>query len=71
MKKESANKKQNKKESILKNEGVALNLASAIIEITSDAVIVTNLKGEITFWNKGAVEIYGYTNLFLFVLLDR
>ncbi len=62
MKKESANKKQNKKESILKNEGVALNLASAIIEITSDAVIVTNLKGEITFWNKGAVEIYGYTN---------
>ena len=40
---------------------LALDLASSIINTTSDGIIVTNLKGEITFWNNGATKMYKYT----------
>ena len=50
-----------KKMSVAKKETLALDLASSIINNTSDGIIVTNLKGEITFWNNGATRIYKYT----------
>ena len=38
------------------------DFASSIINNTSDAVIAIELNGEITLWNNGAVECYGYTS---------
>jgi PAS domain S-box-containing protein len=38
----------------------AMKKSSIIIDSTSDAVITTDIAGNITFWNKGAEIIYGY-----------
>jgi PAS domain S-box-containing protein len=38
----------------------AMNKSSIIIDSTADAVITTDIAGNITFWNKGAEIIYGY-----------
>jgi PAS domain S-box-containing protein len=38
----------------------AMNKSSIIIDSTADAVITTDIAGNITFWNKGAEKIYGY-----------
>ncbi len=62
MKKESTNQNQKKSKSVPQKEGVALDFASSIINNTSDAVIAIKLNGEITLWNNGAVECYGYTS---------
>jgi len=37
-----------------------LEKASVMIHSISDAVITTDVEGNITFWNKGAEKIYGY-----------
>jgi PAS domain S-box-containing protein len=36
-------------------------LASAILNSSSDAIIATDRKGEITFWNPGAERIFGFS----------
>ena len=38
----------------------AMKKSSIIIDSTTDAVISTDVAGNITFWNKGAEKIYGY-----------
>jgi PAS domain S-box-containing protein len=38
----------------------AMKKSSIIIDSTADAVITTDIAGNITFWNKGAEVIYGY-----------
>jgi PAS domain S-box-containing protein len=38
----------------------AMRKSSIIINSTTDAVITTDLAGNITFWNRGAERIYGY-----------
>ncbi len=61
MNKEPTNQKPKIEESIPKSNTIAFDLASSIINNTSDGVIATNLKGEITFWNKGATQMYNYS----------
>src|SRR5687768_6741480 len=34
---------------------------ASIVESFDDAIILENLKGEVTDWNQGAERIYGYT----------
>ena len=34
---------------------------AALLDLSPDAIIVRKLDGTITFWNKGAEKIYGYT----------
>lgn len=36
-------------------------LAAALLQSTADAVIATDREGAITFWNPGAVRIFGFT----------
>jgi PAS domain S-box-containing protein len=36
-------------------------LAAALLQSTADAVIATDREGTITFWNPGAVRIFGFT----------
>ncbi|MFP3984660.1 MAG: PAS domain S-box protein [Candidatus Bathyarchaeia archaeon] len=38
-----------------------LRLNSLILENIDDSIIVTDLEGRITFWNKGAAQIFGYS----------
>ncbi|MBC8469148.1 MAG: PAS domain S-box protein [Planctomycetes bacterium] len=38
----------------------AMKKSSIIIDSTTDAVITTDIAGNITFWNKGAEILYGY-----------
>jgi len=38
----------------------AMKKSSIIIDTTTDAVVSTDIVGNITFWNKGAEKIYGY-----------
>ena len=38
----------------------ALKKSSFIIDSTTDAVVTTDVDGNITFWNKGAENLYGY-----------
>lgn len=39
-----------------------LQLQATILENITESVIVTNLKGRITYWNKGAQVLFGYTS---------
>ncbi len=43
-------------------EGVRsyLEFLKKVVENSADAIITTNMEGRITFWNKGAEELYGY-----------
>lgn len=38
------------------------NLAEALLETPSDAIVASGRDGKITFWNPGAVRIFGYTS---------
>ena len=40
---------------------VSSDIANALLHSSADAVIVTNRDGAITFWNLGAVRIFGHT----------
>jgi PAS domain S-box-containing protein len=42
--------------------GEAKSFLAAIVESSADAIIGKSLDGVITFWNAGAVEMYGYTS---------
>jgi PAS domain S-box-containing protein len=39
----------------------SLRKSAIIIDSTSDAVVTTDTEGSITFWNKGAEKIFGYS----------
>lgn len=39
----------------------AVTKQAALIDLSSNAIIVKNLDEEITFWNKGAEKLYGYS----------
>jgi PAS domain S-box-containing protein len=41
----------------------SLRKSAIIIDSTSDAVVTTDTDGSITFWNKGAERIFGYSSL--------
>ena len=38
-----------------------LQQQAALLQLTHDAIIVTNMQDEIEFWNNGAVAMFGYT----------
>jgi PAS domain S-box-containing protein len=40
---------------------VSADLAAAILGTASDAIIATDRSGAVTFWNPGAVRIFGFT----------
>ncbi len=44
----------------LKEAEEALKKSSIIIDSTIDAIVTTDISGNITLWNKGAESIYGY-----------
>ncbi len=50
MNKKNTNKNQKNKNSIPKGEVLGFGLAGAIINFSSDAIITTNLNGDITLW---------------------
>ncbi|HEY6542244.1 MAG TPA: PAS domain S-box protein, partial [Ktedonobacteraceae bacterium] len=41
---------------------VQLQLQATILENITESVIVTDLTGAITYWNKGAQDLFGYTS---------
>ncbi|MCX5813837.1 MAG: PAS domain S-box protein [Proteobacteria bacterium] len=45
----------------LQRQSDKLRDQAELLEIAEDAIIVGNLDGEITFWNNGAIERYGWT----------
>jgi PAS domain S-box-containing protein len=45
----------------LQKQSDKLRDQAELLDIAEDAIIVSNLDGEITFWNKGGVERYGWT----------
>ncbi len=61
MNKDNTNQNPKTDKSMPKSDMTALDLASSIINNSSDTIIATNLNGEITLWNNGAVRLYGYT----------
>jgi PAS domain S-box-containing protein len=42
-------------------DGQAKSFLAAIVESSADAIIGKTLDGVVTFWNAGAIEMYGYT----------
>jgi PAS domain S-box-containing protein len=44
-----------------KTESIPRGLTEAILAMVSDAIIATDARGLITFWNPGAVRIFGFT----------
>jgi len=48
-------------ENELHKQSNKLRYQAELLDIAEDAIIVSNLDGEITFWNKGGVERYGWT----------
>lgn len=38
-----------------------LQQQAALLQLTHDAIIVTNMQDEIEFWNNGAASMFGYT----------
>jgi len=42
--------------------GVPHGLIEAILSTASDAIIATDTDGRITFWNPGAIRIFGFTS---------
>ena len=61
MNKDKTNQNPKMDKSVTKSDMTDLDLASSIINNSSDTIIATNLNGEITLWNNGAVKLYGYT----------
>ena len=61
MNKDSTNQNPKKNKSASMGDSRVLDIASSILDTTSDGVIATNLKGEITFWNNGSVKMYKYS----------
>lgn len=45
----------------LKLASLQANLLATVLRTTGDAVIVHDLHGQITHWNRGAEKLYGYT----------
>ena len=62
MKKDNTNQNPEMDKSMTKRDMTALDLASSIINNSSDTIIATNLNGEIALWNNGAVKLYVYTS---------
>jgi PAS domain S-box-containing protein len=60
MKKQTSNKHQNF--NLVSSEIDSFDFANTIIETNTDAIIITDIDGVITFWNKGATSLYGYTS---------
>lgn len=61
MNKDSTNQNPKNNKSASMGDSRVLDIASSILDTTSDGVIATNLKGEITFWNNGSVKMYKYS----------
>ena len=61
MNKDKTNQNPKMDKSVTKSDMTDLDLASSIINNSSDTIIATNLNGEITLWKNGAVNLYGYT----------
>jgi len=45
----------------LQQQSDKLRDQAELLDIAEDAIIVSNITGEVTFWNNGAVERYGWT----------
>jgi PAS domain S-box-containing protein len=54
-------KKNNIKKVKISKEVLLPDFAKLVLSSTDDAIICTNVKGEITFWNKSAVNTFGYS----------
>lgn len=46
---------------IRKNAEVALRKKARLLDLTNDAILVRDASDRITFWNKGATDIYGFS----------
>jgi PAS domain S-box-containing protein len=47
-------------EATLRQQTAKLREQASLLELTSDAIIIRTWSGNITFWNRGAEEMYGY-----------
>ena len=45
-----------------RNAAIPSGLAEAILMTPSEAIVASDKNGNITFWNPGAVRIFGYTS---------
>lgn len=47
---------------IIKEQNCKLKRQADLLNLSKEAIFVRDLKGSIIYWNKGAEEIYGYSN---------